>query len=107
MNTNIFTITCDLYDAISNFDAYTLICERRKIFELIDKVDLTLRWVDVTNDEKKGEALDLVGVAKDDMERFFKNLFFDSKMAINAYKDALYNVSEALKITKSLTLVNE
>ncbi len=107
MNTNIFTITCNLYDAISNFDAYALICERRQIFELIDKVDLTLRWVDVSNDEKKCEALQLVDTARDDMETFFKNLFFDSELAISSYKDALYNVSEALKITKSLTVINE
>ena len=107
MNTNIFTITCNLYDAISSFDAYALICERRKIFELIDRVDLTLRWVDVSDEEKKCEALHLVDAARNDMETFFRNLFFDSTLAISSYKDALYNVSEALKITKSLTVINE
>jgi len=107
MNTNIFSITCNLYDAISNFDAYALICERRQIFELIDRVDLTLRWVNVSDEEKKSEALDLIGQARDEMGVFFKNLFFDSSLAISMYKDALYHVSEALKITKALTVIDE
>ncbi len=107
MNTNVFTITCDLYDTISNFDAYALICERRKIFELLDKVDLTLRWIEVTDEDKKDEAISYIELAKDRMEIFFKNLFLDADAAIDAYKFALQQVSEALMITKSLTLKDE
>lgn len=107
MNTNIFGMTCDLYDSIATFNAYTLICERRKVFDLIEKSSLTLRWVTVDDEAKKTAALDHLEWTRMKMKAFFGNIFFDADLAMSEYKLALWHTSEALRIIKNLTVVSE